>query len=318
VTRLLDRIRDSIRIRNYSKRTERTYLYWIRQFVRHHGMRHPQDMGPGEVAEFLSHLALRRDVAPNTQRVALNALVFLYVQVLGRNTFEVPGYRFAEKPRKLPVVLSRAELDAIFAEMEGVPRLCARLMYGSGLRVMEVVRLRVHDIDFDRLSLFVRDAKGGKQRITTLAESAVPDLRHQLDRTRYYFDEDLTVPGWPGVYLPHALARKYPNAPREWGWQHVFCASQRSADPRSGLIRRHHVTERTIQRAFTAAIRRAGISKPASCHSLRHSFATHLLERGADIRTVQEQLGHADVRTTEIYTHVVKRGGRGVLSPLDS
>lgn len=318
MSKLLDRIRDSIRIRNYSMRTERTYLYWIRQFIRHSGMRHPDDLGAGEVGEFLSHLALRKDVAPSTQRVALNALVFLYVQVLGRSGFQVPGFRLAEKPRKLPVVLDRAELDALFERMEGVPRLCARLMYGSGLRVMEVVRLRVHDVDFDRLSLLVRDGKGGKQRITTLAESLVPELRHQLDRARYYFEEDLALADWPGVWLPHALARKYPNAPQEWGWQYVFCASQRSADPRGGLVRRHHISERQVQRAVAVAVRSAGISKPASCHSLRHSFATHLLERGADIRTVQEQLGHSDVRTTEIYTHVIRRGGRGVLSPLDS
>jgi len=316
--RLLERIRDSIRLRNYSSRTERAYLYWIGQYISHHGMRNPEDMGERAVAAFLSHLALRREVAPATQRVALNALVFLYIQVLGRNAFQVPGFRLAEKPRKLPVVLSQAELDAIFERLEGVPRLCARIMYGSGLRVMEVVRLRVHDVDFDRLCLLVRDGKGAKQRITTLAGSLLPEIHHQLDRARYYYEEDLALPGWPGVYLPHALARKYPSAPSEWGWQYIFCATLRSEDPRSGLVRRHHVSERLVQRAFTAAVRAAGISKPASCHSLRHSFATHLLERGADIRTVQEQLGHSDVRTTEIYTHVIRRGGHGVLSPLDS
>lgn len=316
--RLIDRIRDSIRVRNYSIRTERTYLHWIRQYLRHNGMRNPEEMGEVEVADFLSHLVLRKDVAPNTQRVALNALVFLYVQVLGRNSFQVPGFRSAEKPRKLPVVLSRPELDAIFGQLEGVPRLCARIMYGSGLRVMEVVRLRVHDVDFERLSLLVRDGKGAKQRITTLAESLLPEIRHQLDRARYFYEEDLARPDWPGVHLPNALARKYPAAPREWGWQYLFGAAQRSVDPRTGLTRRHHVSERQIQREFTAAVRAAGVSKPASCHSLRHSFATHLLERGADIRTVQEQLGHSDVRTTEIYTHVIRRGGRGVLSPLDA
>lgn len=315
---LKDRIRDTIRSRHYSIRTERTYLYWVRKFVEYHGMRHPEDMGEGEVAAFLSDLAVRKQVAPNTQRTALNALIFLYSQVLGRSNFQVPGYRFAQKPPKLPVVLSREELDAVFAALAGTPRLCARLMYGSGLRVMEVVRLRVHDIDFDRLSLLVRDGKGSRQRITTLAESALPELRHQLDRTRYFYEEDQALPDWNGVFLPNALARKYPQAPREWGWQYVFSARDRSVDPVSGSLRRHHITERTVQRAFTRALRSTGISKPASCHSLRHSFATHLLERGADIRTVQEQLGHSDVRTTEIYTHVIKRGGRGVLSPLDS
>lgn len=315
---LRDRIRDAIRARHFSKRTERTYLYWIRQFIEFHGMRHPEQMGPDEAAGFLTHLAVRKSVAPNTQRTALNALVFLYVQVLGRQDFTVSGYRFAQKPRKLPVVLSRAELDAVFEALTGVPRVCARLMYGSGLRVMEVVRLRVHDIDFERLSLNIRDGKGSRQRVTTLAESVLPDLRRQLDRARYYFEEDLTVSDWAGVYLPYALARKYPNAPREWGWQYLFCARDRSIDPESGHLRRHHIAERSVQRAFTAALRSAGIEKPASCHSLRHSFATHLLERGADIRTVQEQLGHSDVRTTEIYTHVIRRGGRGVVSPLDS
>ena len=317
MAKLLDQIRSAARARHYSIRTERTYLYWIRQFIRHHSMRHPKDMGEAEVTAFLSHLAIRKNVASNTQRTALNALVFLYVQVLGRPEFNVTGYRFAQKPRKLPVVLSRAELDAIFARLGGTPKICARLMYGSGLRVMEVVRLRVHDIDFERLSLLVRDGKGSRQRITTLAEKVLPDLKHQLEQARYYYEEDLGVEGWAGVYLPNALARKTPAAPKEWGWQYVFAARDRSIDPQSGLLRRHHITERTVQRAFTDALRKSGVSKPASCHSLRHSFATHLLERGADIRTVQEQLGHSDVRTTEIYTHVIKRGGRGVLSPLD-
>ncbi len=317
MAKLLDQIRGVVRARHYSIRTERTYIYWVRQFVRHHSMRHPRDMGEAEVAAFLTHLAVRKNVAPNTQRTALNALIFLYVQVLGRSRFNVAGYRFAQKPRKLPVVLNRQELEAIFDALDGVPKICSRLKYGSGLRVMEVVRLRVHDIDFDRLSLLVRDGKGSRQRITTLAEKAIPDLEHQLEQTRYYYDEDLKVARWAGVHLPNALARKMPNAPREWGWQYLFAARDRSIDPATSHLRRHHITERTVQRAFTEALRKTGISKPASCHSLRHSFATHLLERGADIRTVQEQLGHSDVRTTEIYTHVIKRGGRGVLSPLD-
>ncbi len=317
MAKLLDQIRHAVRTRQYSIRTERTYIYWVRQFVRYHSMRHPRELGEQDVAAFLNHLAVRRNVAPNTQRTALNALVFLFVHVLGRSDFTVTGYRFAQKPRKLPVVLNRLELDAIFEALEGIPRVCARLMYGSGLRVMEAVRLRVHDVDFDRLSLLVRDGKGNRQRITTLARKAIPDLKHQLQQTRYYYEEDRSVDGWAGVHLPHALARKMPNAPKEWGWQYVFAARDRSIDPKTDLLRRHHVAERTVQRAFANALRQAGIHKPASCHSLRHSFATHLLERGADIRTVQEQLGHSDVRTTEIYTHVIKRGGRGVLSPLD-
>ena len=317
MVKLLDQIRNAVRSRHYSIRTERTYIYWIRQFIRFHSMRHPEELGEIEVAVFLSHLAVRRNVAPNTQRTALNALIFLYTQVLGRTQFSVTGYRFAQKPRKLPVVLTREELTAVFEALNGAPRICAQLMYGSGLRVMEVVRLRVHDIDFDHLSLLLRDGKGSRQRITTLAEKVVPALRQQLAQTRIYYEEDLGVEGWAGVYLPYALARKTANAPKDWGWQYVFAARDRSIDPNSDLLRRHHIAERTVQRAFTNALRKAGIDKPASCHSLRHSFATHLLERGADIRTVQEQLGHSDVRTTEIYTHVIKRGGRGVLSPLD-
>ena len=267
VPKLLDQIRDAVRARHYSIRTERTYLYWIRQFIRYHSMKHPKDLGEDEVAAFLSHLAVRRNVAPNTQRTALNALVFLYTQVLGRTEFSVSGYRFAQKPRKLPVVLSREELTAVFAALSGTPKVCAQLMYGSGLRVMEVVRLRVHDIDFERLSLLIRDGKGSRQRVTTLAGKVVPDLKHQLEQTRFYYREDLGVEGWAGAHLPYALARKTPAAPKEWGWQYVFAARDRSIDPQTDLLRRHHIAERTVQRAFTAALRKAGIDKPASCHS---------------------------------------------------
>lgn len=315
--KLLDRVRHAIRVRHYSTRTEQTYIYWIRYFLRYHESRHPASMQAAQVREFLDHLATIRDVTPNTQKVALNALTFLFVQVLGRNEFDVSGYRVASKARKLPVVLSRDELGAIFGCMRGETRLCARLMYGSGLRLMEVVRLRVHDLDFERLSILVRDGKGRRQRIVTLAAALIPDIERQLRGARFHYEEDRSEPGWPGVFLPNALARKYPQASRQWGWQYLFGSGRRVVDPRSGVTRRHHVHERTVQRAFARAVRDAGISKLASCHSLRHSFATHLLERGADIRTVQEQLGHSDVRTTEIYTHVIKRGGHGVVSPLD-
>jgi integron integrase len=313
----LDQVRDQLRARYYSIRTEKTYIYWIRQFILYHGKRHPHQLGSPEVAAFLTHLATERRVAPNTQKVALNALMFLYSKVLHRPV-QIPAYRSAQGVKKLPVVLSRAELKSVFSSLEGAQKLCAELMYGSGLRVMEVVRLRVHDLDIDRLSILVRDGKGNKQRITTLAESLLPDIQRQLSRTRAHFDEDSTHPDWSGVYLPYALSAKYRSASREWGWQYLFPAGRRSGDPRGGEHRRHHISERSVQRSFASALRDAGISKPASCHSLRHSFATHLLERGTDIRTVQEQLGHSDVRTTEIYTHVIKRGGRGVLSPLDT
>lgn len=316
--RLLDQVRRAIRLRHYTKRTEETYVYWIRYFIKYHGTRHPACLGASHIRDFLTYLALAREVTPNTQKVALNALTFLYTQVLDRKELDVSGFRPAMRDRKLPVVLTREELTAIFCRMKGDMRLCARLMYGSGLRVMEVLRLRVHDVEMDRLSLLVRDGKGRRQRITTLAESAIPEIHRQLARAKWCFEEDEADPEWGGVHLPHALTRKYPQAPRAWGWQYPFPARSPSADPRTGERRRHHIHERTLQRAFTRAVGEAGVEKPASCHSLRHSFATHLLERGADIRTVQEQLGHSDVRTTEIYTHVIKRGGRGVKSPLDT
>lgn len=316
--KLLDHVREAVRLRHYSRRTEETYVYWIRYFIKHHDRRHPATLGASHVRDFLSHLALNRNVTPNTQKVALNALVFLYCEVQNRQDLDFSGFRPASRERKLPVVLTRTELDAIFQCLRGQTKLCALLMYGSGLRVMEVVRLRVHDVDAERLSLLVRDGKGRRQRIVTLAESALPEIGRQLQKARWYFDEDSRDPGWSGVHLPYALARKYPAAPKLLGWQYLFAARDISEDPRTGERRRHHLHERTLQRAFTRAVREAGITKPASCHSLRHSFATHLLERGADIRTIQEQLGHADVRTTEIYTHVIRRGGHGVRSPLDT
>jgi len=316
--KFLDEVRSQIRIRHYSIRTEKAYVYWIGNFIRHNGLRHPAQLGSTEIGSYLSHLVVNRNVAPNTQKVALNALVFLFVEVLHRTDIEIPSYRQATRSPKLPVVLNRDELSRIFRLLEGSPRLCTQLMYGSGLRVMEVVRLRVHDVDFERLSLLVRDGKGSKQRITTLAETLESALARQIDRVRIYHEEDSGDPDWPGVHLPHALALKFRKASRELGWQYLFPTHRKSTDSRSGHRKRHHISERQVQRAFSAALRASGITKPASCHSLRHSFATHLLERGADIRTVQEQLGHSDVRTTEIYTHVIKRGGRGVLSPLDS
>ncbi|MEZ5558648.1 MAG: integron integrase [Pseudomonadales bacterium] len=315
--RLLEEVRRRIRLRQMSLRTEKTYLYWMRKYIRFNGLRHPRDLGGLEVRAFLTHLAADQNVAPNTQKVALHALLFLYREVLGRSDIDFSGYAPASKERKLPVVLTWPEVSSILERLQGEHRLCAGIMYGSGLRLMEALRLRVHDVDPVKLCILVREGKGAKQRIVTLAEALLPLIDHQLDRVRWLYEEDRGVPEWPGVSLPFALARKYPNAPRELGWQFLFPARDRSCDPRTGLVRRHHLGPRAMQRAFAKAVRGAGITKPASCHSLRHSFATHLLERGADIRTVQEQLGHSDVRTTEIYTHVLGRGGRAVLSPLE-
>jgi integron integrase len=268
-----------------------------------------------EVGAFLTHLAVDRKVSPSTQNQALNALVFLYDKVLERPLGEVPGVvRAAKKPR-IPVVLTQDEVARVLAALSGIYWLIGCLQYGSGLRLMESVRLRVKDLDFAHRAIFVRAGKGGKDRVVTLPDELIDPLQAHLANRRTLFEQDRRA-GHGAVYLPFALARKYPNAPREWGWQYVFPASKVSADPRSAVHRRHHVDESAVQKAVRRAVRVAGIQKPASCHTLRHSFATHLLERGADIRTVQEQLGHADVRTTQIYTHVIQRGGHAVRSPL--
>jgi len=311
----LDEVRSAIRVRHYSIRTEQAYLDWIRRFIVFHRKRHPRDMGEPEVAAFLTHLAVERQVAPATQNLALNALVFLYRHVLERPLGEIPGIVRASRPPKLPVVLSPAEVGRILAGLSGTPWLVACLQYGSGLRLMESVRLRVKDLDFGHRAVFVRHGKGGKDRVVTLPDELIVPLQRQLEHRQNLFEQDQRA-GVASVHLPNALARKYPNASRQWGWQYVFPANRVSKDPRSGERRRHHVDESVIQKAVRRAIVAAGIERPASCHTLRHSFATHLLERGADIRTVQEQLGHADVRTTQIYTHVIERGGRGVRSPL--
>lgn len=312
----LREISDIIRCKNYSIRTERTYLYWITNFIRYSGMRHPREMGQQEVQGFLEYLALRRNVSPNTQKTALNALVFLYREVIKNPLGDFSDFTRAKGGRKLPVVLTPGELSRFFSHLQGLARLSAQLMYGSGLRVMEVVRLRCQDIDIDRLSILVRDGKGRKQRITTLAPELCDALCTQLSYAATLLERDKLEINWGGVFLPYALAQKYPRAPFELGWQYLFPAAAYSKDPRSDKVRRHHIGEQSVQRAVKAAIRKAAIHKPASCHSLRHSFATHLLERGADIRTIQAQLGHSDVRTTEIYTHVLNRGGHAVRSPL--
>jgi integron integrase len=309
------KVRDAVRTRHYSIRTEDTYVHWVKRFILYHGKRHPAGMGEPEVAEFLSHLAVQRDVAPATQNQALNALVFLYKAVLDRPLGECTGIVRAKRRPRLPVVLTPAEVAAVLGRLKGQYWLIACLQYGSGLRLMESVRVRVKDLDFSHHAIYVRDGKGGKDRVVTLPDELVEPLQRQLETRKTTFERDLTE-GFGTVFLPFALARKYPNAESEWGWQYVFASGQIGTDPRTGKRRRHHLDESLVQRAVKVAVRDAGIQKPASCHTLRHSFATHLLERGMDIRTVQEQLGHADVRTTQIYTHVLQRGGLAVKSPL--
>jgi len=315
--RLLDRVRAAIRLRHYSPRTEEAYVYWIRRFILFHDKQHPASLPPAAISAFLSHLAVREGVAASTQNQALNAVVFLYEQVLGRRMPELEGLVRARKPRRLPVVLTPGEARAVLARLEGAALLVASLLYGAGLRLSEALELRVKDLDLAVREIRVRDGKGRKDRVTPLPAACLRPLREQLDRARSLFEEDLRA-GTGGVPLPFLLMRKYPGAHREWGWQWLFPASRRFVDPRDGLERRWHLHETAVQRAVKRAVRAAGIAKPAGCHTLRHSFATHLLADGYDIRTVQELLGHRSVQTTMIYTHVLNRGGRGVRSPLDA
>jgi integron integrase len=314
--RLLDRVRLAIHVRHYSRRTEEAYVFWIRRFLAFHGMRHPDTMGSAEVGSFLSDLATRRRVSASTQNQAFSAILFLYRRVLGRELAGLENVPRAKRPERVPVVLSRDEVGEILARLDGSPRLMAALMYGSGLRLLECARLRVKDIDFDRHEVTVHDGKGQKDRVTVFPMGLVQPLLRHLERVRRLHERDLAA--GVDVALPHALALKYPNAPRECGWRWVFPARRTYRDHRTGRRFRHHLHETVLQRAFRDAVRWAGLSKPASCHSLRHSFATHLLEAGYDIRTIQELLGHADVSTTMIYAHALNRGGRGVLSPLDA
>ena len=314
--RLLDRVRERLRVKHYSIRTEEQYVSWIRRYVLFHGKRHPREMGEREVEAFLTDLAVAGNVSASTQNQAKAALLFLYAQVLGVDLGWLEGVTTAKSARRLPVVLTAEEVRVLLAQLKGLHWLIASLLYGAGLRLMEAVRLRVKDIDFARREIVVRDGKGGKDRVTVLPAKLVEPLRQQLARARELHSSDCLA-GYGEVYLPFALARKYPRAPREWGWQYAFPATVLSEDPRSGRMRRHHFDEQSVQRAMKDAVRRAGIVKPASPHTLRHSFATHLLQAGYDIRTVQELLGHADVKTTMVYTHVLNRGGRGVLSPMD-
>ena len=314
--KLLDQMRERMRRLGMAKRSEEAYVGWVRRFILSNGKRHPADMGAPEIERFLTSLAVRGQVAASTQNQALSALLFLYRQVLGLELPWLDGIERAKKPQRLPVVLSRSEATALLGELTGTHWLMGSLLYGTGMRLMECVRLRVKDVDFERGEILIRQGKGAKDRRTMLPRVLSEPLRAQLAEARRIHERDVGA-GFGRVWMPDALARKFPGASREWGWQYVFPASTRSTDPRDGAERRHHVDESSLQRAIKSARQRARIVKPATCHTLRHSFATHLLEAGQDIRTIQELLGHKDVATTQIYTHVLNRGGQGVLSPLD-
>jgi integron integrase len=314
--KLLDRVRAALRTRHYSLRTEESYVAWVKRFVVFHGKRHPDAMGEREINAFLSSLATDGRVAASTQNQALSALLFLYRHVLEKPFPEMTALVRARRPARLPVVLTRDEVRRVLARLGGEPRLVATLLYGSGLRLMEALRLRVKDLDLSRNEILVRDGKGQKDRVTMLPAALKPDLAAYLRTVRARHDTELAR-GGGDVHLPDALRIKYPGAAKSWAWQYVFPADRESADPRSGEIRRHHLPETAVQRAVKRAVADAGVAKLASCHTLRHSFATHLLESGYDIRTIQELLGHRDVATTMIYTHVLNTGGRGVRSPLD-
>lgn len=314
--KLIDQVRQALRVRHYSIRTEEAYVNWITRYILYHDKRHPGEMGAPEVQAFLTHLALEQHVAASTQNQALSALLFLYRHVLEKELDARIDAVRARKPARLPSVLHREEVKAFLADLTGAHQLMAQLLYGSGLRLMECVRLRVKDVDFAQHLIVVRDGKGMRDRITILPESLIPPLHEHLQRVRRQHTQDIQN-GYGAVYLPDALARKYPNAAYEWIWQYVFPAHKLSKDPRSAATRRHHLSESALQKAVRNAAQRVGIDKRVSCHTLRHSFATHLLESGYDIRTVQELLGHKDVKTTMIYTHVLNRGGLSVRSPLD-
>ncbi len=314
---ILERLVAEIRLRSYSIRTERAYEAWVCRFIAFHGKRNPVDLGGREVAAFLEHLAVKGNVAASTQNQALNALIFLYKQVLEKPLGELEEFARAKRPKRLPVVLERSEVKALLDNLDGIQQLMASLLYGTGMRLMECVRLRVQDVDFNYHQLLVRDAKGQKDRVVPFPKRLAQPVREQLGKAELLHREDLDL-GLGAVFLPGALARKWPNAAREWIWQYVFPSGILSVDPRTGNRRRHHMHESGLQKAVKKAAHAAGIGKRVNCHCLRHSFATHLLETGYDIRTVQELLGHADVSTTMIYTHVLNRGGQGVVSPLDS
>lgn len=315
--KLLDRMRRVLRTGHYSYRTEQAYVHWVRRYIRFHRLRHPREMGKRHVEAFLTHLAVDRNVAPSTQNLALNSILFLYQRVLELELPWLDNVVRARRKTNLPVVLDRSEIRAILAVLPAPHDQIVGLLYGSGLRVSEALRLRIKDVDFQRRELLVRDGKGAKDRVTVLAESSLPAMKVQVDKALAVAGID-RAQGRGGVHLPHALNRKYPNARFEPPWQWVFPARSLSTDPRSGLLRRHHLLAQSVQRAVKKAAQRAALHKRVTCHAFRHSFATHLLEAGADIRTIQQLLGHSDVRTTMIYTHVINRGGLGARSPMDA
>ena len=316
--KLLDEVRDFMRLHHYSIHTERTYCDWIKKFVQFHDMKSRNDLSKGEkkIELFLTHLAVQGNVSPSTQNQAMNALVFLYKKVLKLPLDDEINAVRAYKKENVPVVMTREETAKIISLTTGTTQLVVKLMYGSGLRISEAIRLRVQEIDYELKTITVRSGKGAKDRITTFPSSITPFLQDHLSKVKGIHENDLTN-GYGEVYMPYALARKYPNAAREWGWQYVFPASTLSIDPRSGVARRHHIDPSVINKAIKVAVRKAGLTKHISAHTFRHSFATHLLQRGTDIRTIQALLGHTDVSTTMIYTHVLQQGGQGVPSPLD-
>ena len=313
---LIQRYREELQVRHYARRTVSSYEQWLRRFLRFHQMRHPRQMGEGEINAFLSHLATEEGVSASTQNQALAALLFLYRTVLGGDVGNLEEVIRARKRQRLPVVLTVGELRAVLHHLDGAEALVAQLLYGGGLRLMEALRLRIKDVDLEQRCITVRCGKGDKDRRTVLPSSLVDPLKRHMKEVQHQHQTDIAA-GWGAVELPHALERKYRNAAREWGWQWLFPQGRRWRDPRQNIEGRHHLDPSLVQRAVRAAVKAAGISKPATCHTFRHSFATHLLEQGADIRTIQELLGHSDVKTTMIYTHVLNRGPSGVRSPAD-
>ncbi len=313
---LLAQVRDLIQRKHYSIRTEQCYLQWIKRFILFHNKKHPDNMGAAEVEQFLTYLAVKLEVAASTQNQALNAIVFLYKQVLEKELGKMANIARAKRPQRLPTVFSKEEMMRLLPHLNGLGELPNKLIYGTGMRIMECLRLRVQDIDFDRKQIAVRQGKGGKDRVTVLPPSLIPALKTRLESGYHLHRQDLAN-GHGEVYLPYALQRKFPHAAREWGWQYVFYSHKTSTDPRTHKTRRHHLDESTLNKGLKAAKTKAGIHKYASCHALRHSFATHLLEDGYDIRTVQDLLGHKDLKTTMIYTHVLQMGASAVRSPLE-